>query len=243
MAYCSIDGEAFHVHTRRCRHAGEEFDREYIEKAIEMGARRIVFTDHAPFEGDYFDKRMRYEELPEYVATIRQLGQEYKDRIQVLLGLEIEYLPSYREYYEKLKKSGTYDVLVLGQHFYEHERGDYSFDDEDPSMEYVGLCDAMVQGIETGFFDVVAHPDRAFKRRTEWDDDMERASLELIEAAYRCGVYLEMNYSSMQRPYRYWQEFWNLVPKDAAILYGLDAHSTERLAKGWLYGRERFIDA
>ena len=176
--------------------------------------------------------------MPEYVAAIRQLKSQYADRIEVVLGLEIEYLPSFSDYYKRLRESDDFDLLVLGQHFYEHPNGTYSFDDKDMSMEYEGLFDAMIQGVDTGFFDVVAHPDRAFRRRTKWGDGEQKVSRELINVATKAGVYLEQNYSSMMRPNRYWEDFWKLTELDTKVLYGLDAHSTQNLEAGWLHGRK-----
>ncbi len=59
--------DVFHVHTYRCRHAENIPDRDYVEKAIELGAEGIWFTDHAPFPGVPFQRahRMLCEELPE----------------------------------------------------------------------------------------------------------------------------------------------------------------------------------
>ena len=64
-----VDKEIFHVHTYRCKHASDEDDEAYVKTAVELGAKRIVFTDHAPFPGNPFDHRMQYEELPEYIGT------------------------------------------------------------------------------------------------------------------------------------------------------------------------------
>ncbi len=76
--YRPIDNEVFHVHTKRCGHAGNFEDREYVEMAIALGANRIVFTDHAPFPGDPLGNRMPYEQLPEYIGAINHLREEYK---------------------------------------------------------------------------------------------------------------------------------------------------------------------
>lgn len=50
----------FYVHTWRCGHASNEPERAYIESAIELKAKSIIFTDHAPFPNDPFTGRMRY---------------------------------------------------------------------------------------------------------------------------------------------------------------------------------------
>ena len=57
--------EIFHVHTFRCGHAGNDQDVEYVKKAVALGAKRIVFTDHCPFPGNPFKSRMEIEQLPE----------------------------------------------------------------------------------------------------------------------------------------------------------------------------------
>ena len=77
----------FHVHTYRCGHMHDD-KREwaYIEKAIELGAEEIWFTDHAPFPGDSFRNRMMLAELSEYVATLQELREQYASQIAVKIG-------------------------------------------------------------------------------------------------------------------------------------------------------------
>lgn len=230
--YTPIPKEIFHVHTWRCKHAGKEQDYEYVEKAIELGATRIVFTDHCPFPGNPFTSRMEIEELPEYISSMKQLKKEYGCNIEVLAGLEVEYFPSFKHFYEELKDSGEFDLLMIGQHMYEHEDGTWSFTDKDKSGEYIGLCKAMVEGMRTGLFDVLAHPDRAFRRHKIWDLDVMRAGREVVSEAIKHGVWLEKNYSSMRRKFQYWEEFWN---EDTIKyqLYGYDAHSVAKMEETW----------
>lgn len=94
--------ELFHVHTYRCKHAGDERDELYIKKAIELGAGRITFTDHAPFPNNPFGNRMDIESLQEYINTLKGLKERYKTDIDVRIGLEIEYLPAFNDYYRWL---------------------------------------------------------------------------------------------------------------------------------------------
>ncbi len=233
MSYQPIKNEIFHVHTYRCKHAEKVPDSAYVEKAIELGTPRIVFTDHAPFPDNPFNCRMDMEDLEGYVSTISQLKKDYHQDIEILLGLEIEYLPSYEEYYKELKASGDYDVLVLGSHFSEIiPRQQYSFDRSKEEMiqaEAIDCSGAMVAGIKTGLFDVVAHPDRAFRRRLTWTDEESAIARKMIGTAVECGVYLEKNRASMKRKNHYRTEFWDLVPPEAKVLIGYDAHSLKEL--------------
>lgn len=231
--YHSVENEIFHIHTSRCKHAAKDPDYKYVEKAIELGAKRIVFTDHAPFPDNPFGCRMDIEELAEYLSSIAGLKREYKDQIEIYCGLEAEYLPSYKSYYMELKKTEEIDLLVLGQHFFEYEPGYYSFSDEDKTNEYRKMCEAMVQGINTEMFDVVAHPDRAFRRCKTFGRKEIDAAKAVIWAATWNSVYLEKNYASMQRKNQYKEDFWKLIPPKALTIYGLDAHSVKEIEDGY----------
>ena len=230
--YQPIKNEIFHVHTWRCGHAGEEQDYEYVEKAIELGASRIVFTDHCPYPKNPFLYRMDMELLEDYISSMKQLKREYGKKIEVLVGLETEYLPAYENYYKELKASGDYDLLLLGQHMYEHEDGGYDFTEWDKTHEFIGFCNAMVQGANSGLFDVIAHPDRAFRGCREWNQQMMDAAYDVIFAAKKNQLYLEKNYSSMRNEYQYWDAFWVRAGMEK-ILYGYDAHSVAVMEQFW----------
>ena len=91
--------------------------------------------------------------------------------------------------------------------------------------EFRLLGRAIVQGIGTGYFYAVAHPDRIFRRCNEWTADMEAVSLEIIEAAMAADIPLEINLSSIEFTGAYRKEFWQLVPDKAKCIVGFDAHS------------------
>jgi histidinol phosphatase-like PHP family hydrolase len=98
-------------------------------------------------------------------------------------------------------------------------------------MEYIGLNQAIMQGIMTKLFDVVAHPDRSFRRRAEFGNYEQAVAINMINTATRYSVYFEQNYSSMQRKNQYRQEFWDLLPSKARIIHGIDAHSIEEMVE------------
>lgn len=238
----------FHVHTFRCRHASEEGDEDYIKKAIELGAKFIAFTDHGPFPGNIFGYRMDIEELPEYLHTMNGLREKYRDQIKVYVGLEIEYFPGFdcmangESYYKQLKAMKGLDFLMLVQHMYETDIGRYSFslsDEEIKRLEAPGMGKAIVDGIATGYFDVVAHPDRSFRSRKVWDEDLAQIGRSIIEQAIRYDVILEQNESSKRHKGQYWTEFWDIASeiseakpdgKELKIIRGLDAHETGELS-------------
>lgn len=236
--------EMFHVHTYRCKHAGEDEDHQYVEQAIKLGAQKIIFTDHAPFPGNPFGGRMDIEELPEYIDDLERLREKYKKHILLEIGLEVEYLPSFEEYYRQLVQNEKLSYLVLGQHMYEHSKGVYSFQDSSEvknQTEAYGLCDAMVAGLKTGYFRVLAHPDRAFKRMKHWSVDLEKAAEQVIRTAIATNTIIEQNLSSYKagrKKRHYRPEFWELLEFIAAeeperwiqVIRGLDAHAAKEIS-------------
>lgn len=217
--------DIFHVHTYRCGHAENISDETYITRAIELGANSITFTDHAPFPGNPFGNRMAFLELSEYISSLAELKGHYEGIIDVKIGLEIEYLPSYLSYYHELSENKNIDLLMIGQHFFEIEPGKYSFSYPEVCPEYIGCLNAIAEGIDTGLFQVVAHPDRAFRKIKEWTPEYDVISREVIETALKNEVALEQNFASMNRKKNYWNEFWRLTEPESKIVEGIDAHS------------------
>ena len=81
--------------------------------------------------------------------------------------------------------------------------------------------------MQTGYFDVVAHPERIFNSVDKWTPETEKMAKEIIECARSHKLGLEKNahaYEERGRKKRHWDEFWRLVPKDIPIVYGVDAH-------------------
>ncbi len=217
----------FHVHSYRCGHAQMIEDEAYVKKAIDLKAQQLIFTDHVPFYDDKLEYRMKYEELEGYLKTLTNLKNKYKDIIEINIGFEVEYLPYYHDYIEDLSNRDEIEILICGQHFFEDEKGRISSDIEDEEkrkIESEQCMRNMCQAIETGLFQVIAHPDRCFKKEKRWNNNLEKYSKELIALADKHGTILEKNLQSMLRKGYYWEEFWDLVPETVNILIGSDAH-------------------
>ncbi len=218
--------ELFHIHTWRCKHASEDSDRDYVRAAIEMGANKIVFTDHAPFPDNPFIGRMDMDQLPEYISSLSKLREEMSGCIDIQIGLEVEYLSRYIKYYEYLSQINELDCILLGQHMYEISPNRYNSELIDKSMDFQNLGEMIVEGIESGFFSIVAHPDRIFKNAGAWNEKHINISKKIITSAMRKNIPLEINIKSVLKG-QYRQAFWDLVPKEMInnAKRGLDAHS------------------
>jgi histidinol-phosphatase (PHP family) len=81
----------FHTHHHRCGHARGTI-RDYIEAAINKGLDIIGISDHCPDfaraeDLPYPQIAMAKSALQNYVEEILQLKEEYKGKIEVLLGV------------------------------------------------------------------------------------------------------------------------------------------------------------
>ncbi|MBR6682947.1 MAG: PHP domain-containing protein [Firmicutes bacterium] len=153
----------YHTHTTRCGHASGT-EREYIERAVANGVRYMGFSDHATFvfpDGFESHYRVPLAQAPDYFETISALREEYKDRIDIKIGFEMEYYPAHFDAMLKLVKELGAEYLILGQHFIgnEHPDGRHTYGRNDSAADLKEYVDCVVKGIQSGAFTYVAHPD------------------------------------------------------------------------------------
>lgn len=217
----------FHTHTERCHHAhGDE--REYIETAIKNGLKVLGFSDHAPYifqDGYYSGFRMTPDESIEYIEKLSGLREEYKDKIKIYIGYEIEYYSKYFKKTIEMIKNTPCDYIILGQHFIGNEIGCRAStapsDSEEELCEYVDIINS---AIDTGLFFYVAHPDVLhFTGDSKiYAREMER----LCRHAKEAGMPLEINLLGLrERRFYPTEEFWKIAGEVGNdVILGCDAH-------------------
>ncbi|MBR4459598.1 MAG: histidinol-phosphatase [Clostridia bacterium] len=242
----------YHTHTLRCMHA-EGSDESYVRAAVAAGFDVLGFSDHVPFPfaGGYRSTiRMPMSDLDDYVDSVRTLKRKYADRIRIHLGFEAEYFPRYRDHLLRLRDAGT-EYFVLGQHYADSEE----------DTPYTGLecrtddgvrryADAVVNGIQTGLFSCVAHPDLMMRHRTSDQFNLAcvYASDMICQAAKEADIPIEFNLlglslqlAGIDRGYPS-VPFWTHVRRwQNRVIIGVDAHSPLLLrdAALWREGHDR----
>lgn len=217
----------YHTHTMRCHHA-VGLDREYVEAAIAAGFSEIGFSDHAPcwFPGDYYsDFRMEREKLPDYMASMLALRQEYAEKIRILIGFELEYYPDCFRKTLDLLAPYPYDYLILGQHVLGNEQGAPASgaptEDEERLAHYT---EQVCEGLNTGKFSYLAHPDliHFLGDSTVW----ERYMRKICECANQNEVPLEINFLGLRGHRAYpREEFFRIAGEcGCRVVFGSDAH-------------------
>lgn len=222
----------YHTHTIRCQHAGGE-DREYVEAAIGAGFKILGFSDHCPWvypDGYVSTLRMHPSDVDGYFHSLESLKKEYKNDIQLFIGLEAEYIPSLMESQEELLSGCPLDYMILGQHFLGTESSSVyaGFPTEDESVleEYVRL---VTEGVQTGKYLYVAHPDLI--RYTGPDNIYEKHMLPLCRFLKENDIPVEINALGASQGRHYPSGRFLRIAGQAgtSCIIGVDAHCPEQL--------------
>ena len=232
-----------HVHTEFCdaRASAEDM----VKAAIALGCPKIGFSSHAPMP--YDDYAMRLDEEDAYRSEILRLRALYREKIEVLLGLEVD-LYSY-------PVTKPYDYIIGSCHSFSplHDGGRYAVDagpeilrrairEDFGGDAYAAAEDYFREVARLGELrpSVIGHLDLIRKHNRDgafFDESSPRylaAARAAIDALLPLGVPFEMNTGAVARGYR-------ATPYPAApllayilrrggrvILTG-DAHSPENL--------------
>lgn len=237
----------FHQHTYRCGHADNNYsDEDYIIESINNNLKAICFTEHGP---NSIDKRknvrLDYIDRYDYLNKISLLKELYQGIIDIYKGYEIEYSEKNKQELKRLRSES--DLLLLGQHFIENDNQIIYNNFSDDNLEK--YTETIEQGLSTGYFDILAHPDYAFRNSFgEKEEDMTRR---ICTACYKNDVALEINlnrifaktyfdykrkkiksYKKLEKHYHKLEgieypnkNFFEIVKEyDVKVLYGIDTH-------------------
>ena len=222
----------YHAHTYRCRHASGT-QREYVEEAIRAGFKVFGFSDHTPYpfnNGYESGFRMSPAELEGYVRETLDLRDEYKDDIEIHVGLEAEYYPKHFEDLLRLCEQYPVEYLLLGQHFLGNEYdGVHSAGRNTDETVLKAFCDQMGEALDTGKFLYVAHPDMF---RFQGDEALyEKYMHGFCRKMKACGVPGEINFLGLLEDRHYPNpKFWRIAGEEGLdVVFGLDAHAKDRI--------------
>ena len=223
----------YHTHTARCGHASGT-DREYVETAIRAGFSALGFSDHAPMpfpDGHESGFRVKMADAADYFDSIRRLREEYRGRIEIRVGLEVEYYPSVFSAFSAYIEPFRPDYLILGQHFVWEENDDTRVFADTKSPELLAAYyENLLEAAGTGKFLYIAHPD--VPHYTGDEAAYEALTRDFLKRIRRFGLPLEINRLGMSDGRIYPREaFWRLAGEyGIKAVIGMDAHSPDALA-------------
>ena len=237
----------YHSHTYRCGHAEDFKDEEYVEAAIKNNFKIMGFSDHAPFPNIiHHHMRMDFNEFDDYLNSVNFLKEKYKDKITIYKGLEIEYLKEYNDYYKELLNKYKLNYLILGQHLTYDSDGNPEFYFRGPKNNEIQITrykNDLIEGMKTGYFSYVCHPDLFLINCTFFNDFTKEISLEICKAAKELNIPLEININGFYEEREYPSVDFFKIAKEIGntFIFGIDAHSPDRYEKIPYEGLELFL--
>lgn len=222
----------YHTHTPRCGHAvGSE--EQYIRSALERGLKILGFSDHSPYtfpNGYYSNFRMPLNQLEDYARTILRLKAEYREQLELHLGVELEYYPAYLPDLMPMLQDCGVEYAILGQHFLGNEINDcYSGEPTEDVSVLERYCNQVTEAMDTGWFTYLAHPDLL---RFTGDKKVYRSKIRnLCRRARELQIPLEVNFWGFAGGRHYPNpDFWEVAAEEnCQAVLGCDAHEPEFL--------------
>ncbi len=220
-----------HNHTPLCNHATGT-PKEYILEAIKQGIDIYGFSDHAPMK---FDEkyRMNFSQMNEYESEINSLKEEFKNKIDIRLGYEVDFLDSFID--ERVIKARV-DYLIGSIHFinkwgFDNPEfiGEYKNKDIDKIwQDYFDAIEAMAK---SGLFQIVGHLDLIKVFNFLPKKDIKLIAKDAIDAIKKANMTVEINSAGWRKPIKESYPSKELLKlcyeKDIPITFASDAHKVE----------------
>jgi histidinol-phosphatase (PHP family) len=224
----------YHLHGNFSGHGTGDLA-EYVEAAVAKGLTEIGFSDHLPKVVDPDPYHAMLEErLPRYVERVLELREANRGRIAIKLGIEADYFEGHEAETKRLLDSQPFDYVLgavhyLGDWHFTSKAGIARYASEDPVEAFPKYFEQLKRMIESGLFDIVAHPDALRRGTFQPARSMEKEHREVARLLARGGMAIEINTGGLRRgagsvyPERGF--FAACVAEGVPVTVGSDAHS------------------
>jgi histidinol-phosphatase (PHP family) len=188
----------YHMHTPLCKHAAGPME-DYVQRGIELGLREIGFADHNPLPNRLSNNvRMEEEELDYYVERVTELRFRYRGKIDVMLGLEMDYIEGLEDYLGQQLAKYPWDYVIGSIHFLDTACREPSWPRKYPGdghALYVRYFERLRQLARSGLCDIIAHFDVA-KRSGHLPGEREAEDVTAtLQEIKKAGICMEINTS------------------------------------------------
>ena len=256
-----------HTHHERCGHA-EGTIRDYIESALAKGFQVIGISDHSPYFGEADDQpwpgiAMGKSEFPKYVEEVLELKEEYKGRIEVLLGVESDFFPEHAEEYRRIYEQYPFDYIIGSVHrsdgvsIFNKNRWK-NLSEAEKVRQKETYYDLIRQSAESGMFQILGHIDAMKGYYPEFSSIQTEAVEDTLRIIGEHGLAIEVNTSGKTKYCGGWYPSDDILALalryGVDITFGSDAHVTDRVGdefelvkrrlkeigfKEWVYFRQK----
>lgn len=234
----------YHSHHERCGHAAGSLE-EYIKSAIGKGLDHFGISDHMPLlhvdPANYYpEMAMPREELHAYAEEAFSLQAKYKDRIEVRVGLEGDFIEGYEEEVEKIVESYPWDYVIGSVHFLgEWDVTDFrqvhKWEGRHVEEVYEQYYEAIKKAARTGLFDWIGHIDVIKRFGMVPANDPVQVEDEALRVIAEEGIAIELNtagwYSKAKEMYPSQRMLKRAQQLNIPITTGADAHRPDHVGR------------
>lgn len=236
-----------HVHTKYCHHAHGEMA-DYAEAALAVGLTRLTFLEHLEVGINYDEATWLSDtDFAQYRAEGEALREQYRERIEIGLGVEVGYNPRQVPAILAMLNRHRWDRVGISFHYYEIDGRHYNV----VSRRKANLEPLASHGVErviTDYFatllaavetlpgTVLCHLDAVLRHHPEvrFTAGHQHQITEILQAMARKGMALEVNTSGF--PHRGEQYPTRAILEEAVALgirleAGSDSHRPSEVGR------------
>lgn len=251
----------YHSHCTFCD--GRSSMEKFIEFAIAKNVKNYGFSSHAPLP--FLTKwTMLESDFPDYQNEFKRYKQKYNEKINLYLGLEIDYMEDFPTFITHFLENQKLDYLISSIHYLDKISDDKywaidgPFDEFDNGLKLLFQSDIKAavyryfevvnQMVDKGGFDIVGHLDKIalhghcysdFNLKASWYTNLIGDVLEKIKNK---GLILEINTKSLsEMGFTYpSQHFFPLINElDIPIMVNSDCHYPNLITAGF---KETYVE-
>lgn len=228
-----------HTHHARCGHAHGHI-RDYIAAAVGNGLSCIGISDHTPFFAEKEDHpapeaSMATSEFPAYVREVLELKREFAGQIEVLLGVEADFIPGSVDVYRKVLNDYSLDYIIGSVHdfagvsLYDAEHWEWLTEAGKLELKN-SYYDYISRSAQTGLYDILGHVDALNRYFPGYSNLYTEAAEHTLRTIAAHDVAMEINSSDdlwvpgpdlLERAFYY----------GVKVTFGSDAHEPARVGE------------
>ncbi|USD14706.1 histidinol-phosphatase [Priestia megaterium] len=232
----------FHTHHDRCGHARGTI-RDYIEASINKGLDIIGISDHSPYFASEEDQpyphiAMGKSAFSGYVAEILKLKEEYKEKIEVLLGVESDFFPEHAKVYQSHYEKYPFDYIIGSVHLVDevsifHKTRWEGLSQQEKQRTKETYYQLIEESARSRMFQILGHID-AMKGFYPSFSSIETAVIDqTLKVISAHDIAIEVNTSGKTKDCGGWYPADDILERalhyGVHITFGSDAHDPERI--------------
>lgn len=254
-----------HVHSPFCPHGTEDTLDMYVKEAIKNNMEEMTFTEHMPYSDVFCDKDfldeccMSREQTKLYIESVLKIKQQYKDKIKINLGFEVDYVDGLEMgTKEMLNEYGKYiEDSILSVHFVKYNNKYYAIDYEKDFKELLLVLNSIDKVYDLYFETLlkaiksdlgkykpkrIGHPTLVRIFNLLYPNEYKNYKLieEIVKEIKNNNYEIDVNTAGIRKPYC--KEiypsgiFKEMIEKyNVTCIYGSDSHKAEDVCKDFIF--------